>query len=150
MLVFLILFFPFVNIFILFNLTLKTKIWCCPLINFSFNCNPHSFNCYFLGFFVFFPFQIILQRFIPCRLRFMIFFMYSASSLMTHVVTLFLSPRAEDGMYLFWIKCKSLARDCWKIDKNREERKIKFEPCLSCFLLSLSFIFIAKIVRILG
>ena len=50
------LFFSFVNVFILFNLTLETKIRCCPLINFSSNFNPHSFNCYFLGIFLFFFF----------------------------------------------------------------------------------------------
>jgi len=48
-------FFPFVNVFILFNLTLKLKKFCCPLIYFYFNFNSHSFNCYFyFGFFMFF------------------------------------------------------------------------------------------------
>jgi hypothetical protein len=48
-------FFPFVNVFIIFNLTLKLKKFCCPLIYFYFNFNSHSFNCYFyFGFFMFF------------------------------------------------------------------------------------------------
>jgi hypothetical protein len=45
-------FFPFVNGFTLFNLTIKLKFCRCPLINFfSYNFNSYCFNCYFFGFF---------------------------------------------------------------------------------------------------
>jgi hypothetical protein len=70
------------------------------------------------------------------------FCVWSAQEVVTHFLTL----HAGDSVYLFWIECRSLTHVCWKIDKNRE-RNIFLKPCLSCFLLSLSFFFAVKIVR---
>jgi len=64
----------------------------------------------------------------------------------TAIVIYFWTPHAGDGVYLVWTEYRSLTHVCWKIDKSRE-RDIFSKPCLSCFLLSLSFPFVAKIVR---
>jgi len=61
------------------------------------------------------------------------------------VVTQFWTSRAEDGVYLFWIECRSLAHIRQKIDKGTGRNILK--PCLSCFLLFLSFPFTTKIIR---
>jgi len=37
---------------------------------------------------------------------------------MCFVVTQFWTPHAEDGVYLFWIECRSLAHIHQKIDKG--------------------------------
>jgi len=66
----------------------------------------------------------------------------------TPVVTHFWTPRAEDGVYSFWTKCKNVAHVWWKIDKSGEIN-IFFEPCLSCFLLFFTLPFVAKSVRFL-
>jgi hypothetical protein len=67
----------------------------------------------------------------------------------TPVVTHFWAPRAKDGVYPFWTKCRNVAHVWWKIDKNGGERNIFFEPCLSCFLLFFIFPFAVKSVKFL-
>jgi hypothetical protein len=34
------------------------------------------------------------------------------------------APRAEDGVYPSWTKCRSLVHGWWKIDKSKEERNV--------------------------
>jgi hypothetical protein len=63
----------------------------------------------------------------------------------TYVVTQFRTPRAGDGVYLFWTECRSLAHIRQKIDKDTERNILK--PCLNCFLLFLSFPFTTKIIK---
>jgi hypothetical protein len=46
--------------------------------------------------------------------------------IMGTVVTQFWTPRAGDGVYLFWTKCRSLAHICQKIDKSTERNILFF------------------------
>ena len=49
------------------------------------------------------------------------------------VVTHFWTPLAEDGVYPFWTKCKSVAHVWWKIDKSGGERNIFSNPIWAVF-----------------
>jgi hypothetical protein len=64
----------FINVFILFDLALKTKIRCCLLIYFYCNFNTH---CFYFGFFKLF----LCCDFNPCD-----FFIYSVFDLVTRVM----------------------------------------------------------------
>jgi hypothetical protein len=68
---------PFINVFIIFNLTLKLKIYCYPLIYF-YDFNPHSFYCYFL---FWISCIVFLCNFNPYN-----FFMYITPSLVTWII----------------------------------------------------------------
>jgi len=55
------------------------------------------------------------------------------SGLIIIVVTHFWTPRAEDGVYPFWTKCRSVAHIWWKIDKSGGERNIFFRTLFELF-----------------
>jgi hypothetical protein len=68
---------------------------------------------------------------------------------LTYVVTHFWAPRAGDGVYLFWTKCRSLVHDCWGIDKSREKKKCFPNPVSAVFYSLYSPPFATKIIRFL-
>jgi hypothetical protein len=68
---------------------------------------------------------------------------------MISVVTQFWTPRAGDGVYLFWTECRSLAHIRQKIDKSTERNNFVFWNLVWAVFYSffLSFPFTTKIIR---
>jgi hypothetical protein len=52
---------------------------------------------------------------------------------MRYVVTQFWTPRAGDGVYLFWTECRSLAHIRQKIDKSTEKNILFYETLFELF-----------------
>jgi len=66
-------------------------------------------------------------------MSFVILHFILGSHLILYVVTQFWTPRAGDGVYLFWTECRSLAHICQKIDKSTERNILFFETLFELF-----------------